>query len=107
MPVRRRRRQPPSGPRPWTRPPGSSSLGLHLLPLLLLVSWAAAPADPPPLIPVQLVIETPPPPPPAPAMQETPKPPPRGPLASEDMGAPDAKRSEAPVTPDPPPDPTE
>jgi len=83
------------------------SLGLHLLPLLLLVNWASTPADLPPLIPVQLVIETPPPSPPAAAAQEAPRPPPRGPLASEDMGMPDAKRSEAPVAPDPPPDPTE
>jgi TonB family protein len=81
------------------------SLVLHLLPLLLLVSWASAPADIP--IPVQLVIETPPPPPVA---QEARKPPPRGPLASEDMGAPEAKRPEptaAPDEPAPPPEPTE
>ena len=80
------------------------SLALHLLPLLLLLSWTTAPADIPPPIPVQLVIETPPPPPPA--AQQAQKPP-RGPLASEDMGTPEAKRTEAPATPDPPPDPTE
>src|SRR5439155_485367 len=48
--------------------------------------------------------ETPPPPPPA--AQQAHKPP-RGPLASEDIGTPQAKRTEAPATPDPPPDPTE
>jgi protein TonB len=79
------------------------SLALHLLPLLLLLSWTTAPADIPPPIPVQLVIETPPPPPPA--AQQAQKPPPRGPLASEDMGTPEAKRTEAPATPDTPPDP--
>ena len=78
------------------------SLALHLTPLLLLLSWTSAPADLPPLIPVQLVIETPPPPPPP--AREAQKPPPRGPLASEDMGTPEAKPTEAPVTPDPPPD---
>ena len=81
------------------------SLALHLLPLLLLVSWTTAPADIPPPIPVQLVIEAPPPPPPPPAAQTAQKPPPRGPLASEDMGTPEAKRTEAPATPDTPPDP--
>jgi len=79
------------------------SLALHLLPLLLLLSWATAPADIPPPIPVQLVIETPPPP--RPAAQQAQKPPPRGPLASEDMGTPEAKRTEAPAIPDQPPDP--
>ncbi len=67
------------------------SLGLHLLPLLLLVSWSSAPADiPPPPIPVQVVFEAPPPPPAAEKV------PPRGPLASEDMGSP------APQEPTPP-----
>jgi protein TonB len=78
------------------------SLALHLSPLLLLLSWTSAPADLPPLIPVQLVIETPPPPPPP--AREAQKPPPRGALASEDMGTPEAKRTEVPATPDPPPD---
>ena len=80
-----------------------ASLALHLSPLLLLLSWTTAPAEIPPPIPVQLVIETPPPPPPA--AREAQKPPRRGPLASEDMGTPEAKRTEAPATPDPPPDP--
>jgi len=56
------------------------SLALHLLPLLLLVSWASDIPDIPETIPVQLIIETPPP---APA---APQPPPRGRLASDDMG---------------------
>jgi TonB family protein len=89
---------------PLPRPLGLiGSLALHLSPLLLLLSWMSAPADLPPLIPVQLVIETPPPPPPPPA-REAQKPPPRGPLASEDMGTPEAKPTETPVAPDPPPD---
>jgi TonB family protein len=94
--------------RPWPLLGLAGSLGLHLLPLLLLLSWASAPADIPMPIPVQLVIEAPPPPPPVP--QQTQKPPPRGPLASEDMGAPEAKRPEpapAPDEPAPPSDPTE
>ena len=85
----------------------AGSLGLHLLPLLLLVSWTSAPAEIPMPIPVQLVIEAPPPPPPA---REAQKPPPRGPLASEDMGAPEVKRPEPAAAPDEPvrpPEPTE
>src|SRR5437667_10314159 len=59
------------------------SLGLHLLPLLLLLSWGSAPADrPSPPIQVQVVFEAPPPPPLAPAK----KAPPRGRLASEGLG---------------------
>jgi outer membrane biosynthesis protein TonB len=72
------------------------SLALHLLPLLLLLSWATAPADIPTAIPIQLVIETPPPPP-APEAQ---KPTPRGPLASEDMG-PVTSPTKKPATPVP------
>jgi protein TonB len=93
--------------RPWPLLGLAGSLGLHLLPLLLLFSWASAPDELPMPIPVQLVIEAPPPPP---VPQQTQKPPPRGPLASEDMGAPEAKRPEpapAPDEPTPPPDPTE
>ena len=95
---------------PWPLPLRlgiAGSLGLHLLPLLLLLSWTSAPAEIPMPIPVQLVIEAPPPPPPA---REAQKPPPRGRLASEDMGAPDAKRPEPAAAPDepvPPPEPTE
>jgi protein TonB len=71
------------------------SLGLHLLPLLLLVSWSSAPADiPPPPIAVQVVFQAPPPPPPAPE-----KAPPRGRLASEDMGGP-APQKPAPPLPE-------
>jgi TonB family protein len=94
--------------RPWPFLGLAGSLGLHLLPLLLLFSWARAPDEIPMPIPVQLVIEAPPPPPPVP--KQTQKPPPRGPLASEDMGVPEAKRPEpapAPDEPTPPPDPTE
>jgi len=95
---------------PWPLPLRlgiAGSLGLHLLPLLLLLSWTSAPTEVPMPIPVQLVIEAPPPPPPARGAQ---KPPPRGPLASEDMGAPEAKRPEPAAAPDepvPPPEPTE
>jgi len=62
------------------------SLGVHLLPLLLLLDWTMNPAETAAPIPVQLVIETPPPPPPPPPKPEEFKPPPPGRLASEDMG---------------------
>jgi TonB family protein len=64
------------------------SLAVHLLPLLLIVSWPATTKEVP-VIPVQLVLEQPPPQPqPAP---QPPKPPPPdqpkpGRLASEDLG---------------------
>jgi TonB family protein len=56
------------------------SLALHLLPLLMLVSWASAPTDPPETIPVQLVMV-----PPAPASAAD-QPQPRRGSASDDMG---------------------
>jgi periplasmic protein TonB len=68
---------------PPRRPPAGvlGSLGIHLLPLVLLVSWSTRPAEPPPSIPVQLVLEKPKP---APAPGE--KQPPPGRLASVSMG---------------------
>jgi periplasmic protein TonB len=63
------------------------SVGVHLLPLLLLLDWTIAPAELAVPIPVQLVIEAPPPPPPPPPPKaEEFKPPPPGRLASEEMG---------------------
>jgi protein TonB len=57
----------------------AGSLALHLLPLLMFVSWPSTPEDLPETIPVQLVIETPP----APAAQRSP---PRQRIASDDIG---------------------
>src|SRR5579862_3752650 len=75
------------------------SLGLHLLPFLLLITWSSNPAEPPPPIPVHLVIERPlptePKPPPPPAEKK----PPPGRLASVDMGDPSAKAEPAPAAP--------
>jgi periplasmic protein TonB len=62
------------------------SLGVHLLPLLLLLDWSFTPPDIAVPIPVQLVIEEPPPPPPPPPKLDEFKPPPPGRLASEDVG---------------------
>lgn len=77
-----------------------ASLLLHLSPLLLLLSWSSAPAEPAVVIPVQLVLEQPRPPPPAPPRSE-PKPPP-GNLASEEMGEPaEAAGTPAPAPPAP------
>jgi TonB family protein len=59
------------------------SLGVHLLPMLLLLDWSFTPAEIAAPIPVQLVIEEPPPLPPKP---EEFKPPPPGRLASDDIG---------------------
>jgi TonB family protein len=66
----------------------AGSLGVHLLPLLLLLHWSGAPPEIAAPIPVQLVFETPPAPPPtpAPAPPAPEKKPPPGRLASEDMG---------------------
>lgn len=58
-----------------------ASLLVHLSPLLLLLSWSAAPAETAAPIPIQLVIEEPPP---APPLTET-TPPSPGRLASVDM----------------------
>ncbi|HTQ33774.1 MAG TPA: TonB family protein [Stellaceae bacterium] len=75
----------PSRSRTW---PGSiGSLLLHLLPLLVLITWARPPLDIPPPIPIQLVIEPPPPPPkaePKPPAPEEKLPPER--RASDDFG---------------------
>src|SRR5439155_27061760 len=60
------------------------SLGLHLLPLLVLLDWSVAPAEIAQPIPVQLVIEAPPPAP-APPPQEAKRPAPDR-LASREMG---------------------
>lgn len=65
------------------------SLGVHLLPLLVLLHWNGAPAEIAPPIAVQLVVEEPPPPPPSPPAQAE-KPPPPGELASDDFGDPKA-----------------
>lgn len=82
------------------------SLALHLLPLPFLLPWRAAPVEPPPAIPVALVVEPPPSPPPEPvAPVETAKPappPPRGRLASEDVGA-TVDEPDAAVAPSPEP----
>ena len=63
----------------------AGSLGIHLLPLLLLVHLNGAPPDTAAPIPVQLVFETPP------AVAAPEKRPPPGRLASEDMGETAAK----------------
>jgi len=71
----------------WRGPIGS--LVVHLLPLLLLVSWLRPPLEIPSLIPVKLVIEQPPPPPPPPPQLAQPTPPvkpPAGRLSSDNMG---------------------
>jgi len=72
----------------WRGPIGS--LILHLLPLLLLVSWFRTPIEVVQPISVKLIIEQPPPPPPPPPQSAQPKPPakppPSGMRASEDMG---------------------
>lgn len=69
------------------------SLGVHLLPLLVLLNWNNAPAEIAAPIAVQLVVEAPPEPPPQaekpPPQAE--KPPPPGPLASDDFGDPKAQ----------------
>lgn len=73
--------EPPAGR--WQRGLGFAlvgSLGVHLLPALLLLQWSSAPPEIAAPIPVQVVFE---PAPPAPAPE---KPPPRGPLASDDVG---------------------
>jgi len=73
----------------WRGPVGS--LVLHLLPLVVLISWSSTPFDVQPPIPVQLVIEQPPPPsPPTPVPPAQPKPTatvPAGMRASDDFGA--------------------
>jgi protein TonB len=83
----------------WVRLRGPvGSLVLHLLPLLLLIDWPMSPPVEIAPIPVQLVFEPPPkaaPTPPQPQYKATP-PPPRGRVASEDLGAPEAKEVDKP-----------
>lgn len=83
----------------------AASLGIHLLPLLLLLNWTAAPARIPPPIPVTLVMQRPPPPPPVPPAEK--RRPPPGRLASEEMGekSPPKPEAAAPPRPTPPPEP--
>src|SRR5712692_5760604 len=89
---------PEAPPSPETRratsPLGlAGSIGVHLLPLLVLFTWHGAPPDAAAPIPVQLVVleepKPPPPQPPPPAAKEA-KPPP-GRLASVDIGEPAGK----------------
>ena len=86
----------PGKPRPAPRrtalPLGIiGSLGVHLLPLLVLIHWTSAPAEIAAPIPVQLVVEEPPPPAPPPPPLKAEKPPPPGRLASDDFGDPKAE----------------
>jgi TonB family protein len=86
------------------------SLALHLLPLLFLLQWRAAPVEVSPAIPVALVVEQPPPSLPEPVATaepaepaSTPPPePPRGRLASEEAGA-TADEPDTAVVPSPEP----
>ncbi len=84
----RARAEPEEPPPPRRRPALAigmlGSLGLHLLPLLVLLQWSSAPAELAAPIPVQLVIEEPPAAPPPPGSEV--KPPPPGRIASEDIG---------------------
>ena len=81
------------------------SLAAHFSPLLLLLTWSAAPSQAERPIPIQLVLEQPPPPSPPPrSMPPAPKPEtkrPLGPLASEDIGGP-AGKPDAPPAEEPP-----
>jgi TonB family protein len=98
----------------WARLRGPiGSLVLHLLPLLLLIDWSISPPAEMTPIPVQLVIEPPPQPKPPQPKSEPPQPPskptppPSGRIASEDLGAPEAKevnrpKGDAPTTADKP-----
>jgi len=83
----------------WPRLRGPiGSLVLHLLPLLLLIHWPMSQRAEVETIPVQLVFEPPPkgaPAPPQPQPKPIP-PPPRGRLASEDLGATEAKEVDKP-----------
>jgi periplasmic protein TonB len=73
------------------------SLGVHLLPLLVLIHWTSAPAEIAAPIAVQLVVEEPPAPPPPPLKAE--KPPPPGRLASDDFGDPKAQPARSAADP--------
>lgn len=104
--------EPPPGKRRSLRGP-AGSLILHLLPLLLLISWPRTPLETPAPIAVQLVIEQPPPPPPLPAEPKpAAKPPPPGRLSSDDFAAAEGPKTvkgsgEAPPSAGEPPPPTE
>lgn len=91
----------PEDPSPPPRRPAATlslcgSLGLHLLPLLVLIHWSSAPAEIADAMPVQLVLEEPASGP----SEEEGKPPPSPPVQSETIsekpataGAPDAPAS--------------
>jgi TonB family protein len=86
------------------------SLAVHLSPLVLLLSWASAPAEVVTPIPIELVLEQPPPPPEVKSEQkaEKPPPPPLGRLASVAMGEPVKEEQPPASSPDPPsPEPSE
>ena len=76
-----RRAQPPDDPPPAPRRRGAAvslfgSLGVHLLPLLVLIHWSSVPAEIADAMPVQLVLEEPPS---GPALEEA-APPPSAPM---------------------------
>lgn len=99
--------RPPQASRRTALPFGLvGSLGVHLLPLLVLLNWNSAPAEIPAPIEVQLVVEAPPePPPPPPPRAE--KPPPPGRLASDDFGDPKAPPADRAADPAGEPAPSE
>ena len=85
-----------------------ASLILHLLPLLLLLSWPMHPPAEIAPIPVQLVFQPPPPPPAAPKPFPKPKPkpetrPPPGQIASENLGDTKVKGQDRSKTDEPTP----
>ena len=100
--------QAPSQLRRRTLPVGMLvSLAVHLSPLLLLLSWASAPAEVVTPIPIELVLEQPPPPPkpepkPEQKAEKPPPPPPLGRLASADMGEPVKEEQPPASSPDQP-----
>jgi hypothetical protein len=80
--LQQRAEEPPSPPSQRAPAIGIiGSLGVHLLPLLLLLGWGAAPSEVAAAIPVRLVIEELPQPP-----APEPTPPASTPLASDEMG---------------------
>ena len=100
---------PEAPPSPETRratsPLGlAGSIGVHLLPLLVLLTWHGTPPDAAVPIPVQLVVleepKPPPPQPPPPEAKEA-KPPSPGRLASVDIGEPAAKADQPADSPEP------
>jgi TonB family protein len=102
--------RPPQAPRRTALPFGLvGSLGVHLLPLLLLLHWNSAPAEIAAPIAVQLVVEAPPEPPPQEEKPPPPaeKPPPPGRLASDDLGEPKAQPADRAADPTGEPAPSE